>query len=89
MLLPCSGGKEPHAQAVGAIISGLDLAPEELEMVPYSCNGHDGVDEQFAPSVVDKVRSWLEDRDWPSPVTVNGKGYKVLYREARHAADKT
>ncbi len=75
-----SGGKAPHAQAIGAIISQLELTPEEREAVPYARNGHDGVDFQFTESVIDKVRSWLEVRDWPNTISAGGKNYPVLYR---------
>jgi len=78
-----SGGKTPHAQAIGAIISELVLTPEEKEAVPYSRNGHDGVDEQFTESVVDKVRSWMEAQNWPTTISAGGKNYPVLYREAK------
>ena len=77
-----SGGKAPHAQAIGAIISQLELTPEEREAVPYAHNGHDGVDFQFTESVIDKIRSWLEARGWPDTISAGGKNYPVLYRRA-------
>lgn len=42
-----SSGKRPHAQAIGLIISILDIAPEEREVVPYRHSGHDGADYQY------------------------------------------
>lgn len=77
-----SGGKMPHAQAIGAIISELALAPEERETVPYCRNGHDGVDEQFSESVIEKVHGWLEERERPGTICAGGKNYPVLYRRA-------
>lgn len=76
-----SGGKTPHAQAIGAIIAQLDIDPDEREVTPYSRNGHDGVDEQFAESVVEKVHSWLEDRDWPVTISNGSKSFGVTYRK--------
>jgi len=76
-----SGGKKPHAQAIGLIISQLDIAPEEQEATPYCRNGHDGVDVQYTDSVVEKVRGWLEDHDWPKPICVDGKKCGVVYRD--------
>ena len=77
-----SGGKTPHAQAIGAIISELALAPEEKEAVPYSRNGHDGVDFQYTESVIEKVHSWLVAQDWPKTISAGGKNYPVLYQRS-------
>lgn len=76
-----SGGKTPHAQAIGAIIATLDLSEDERERLPYCNNGHDGVDYQYTESVVEKVWAWLEAHNRPSPITVNGKNYAVIYRK--------
>lgn len=76
-----SGGKTPHAQAIGAIIATLDLSEDERERLPYCNNGHDGVDYQYTESVVEKVRGWIEAHNRPSPITVNGKNYAVIYRK--------
>lgn len=75
-----SGGRAPHAQAIGAILAQLDIGPEEREPVPYSRNGHSGIDEQYAESVVEKVRGWLEDRDWPAAISGGGRSFGVTYR---------
>lgn len=77
-----SGGEKPHAQAIGAIISELEIDPDEQESVPYSRNGHDGTDFQYVESVIDKVRVWLETRGWPGTISAGGKNYPVLYRRA-------
>lgn len=74
-----SGGKVPHAQAMGAIISELTLSPEEREAVSYIRNGHDGTDFQYTQRVIDKVRSWLEERDWPDAISAGGKNYPIVY----------
>lgn len=75
-----SGGKKPHAQAVGAIISTLDIRDDEREALPYCNNGHDGVDYQYSESVVEKVRNWMEENGWPSTISVGSKSYAVLFR---------
>lgn len=75
-----SGGKTPHAQAVGAIISVLDISEDEREALPYSNNGHDGFDYQYTESVVKKVRTWIEANRKPSTISINGKNYAVIYR---------
>lgn len=76
-----SGGKKPHAHAIGLIISTLPVAPEEKEAVPYSHNGHDGTDYQYTQSVAGKVRDWLEENDWPASISVNGKKCEVIYKK--------
>lgn len=75
-----SGGKSPHAQAIGAIIAQLDIEPDERETVPYSRNGHDGADFQYTESVIDKVHGWLEAQGWPDTISAGGKNYPILYR---------
>lgn len=74
-----SGGKRPHAQAIGAILPLLDISDEEREAVPYSRNGHDGTDYQYTQSVVDKLRCWFEEHGWPDTINADGKKYGVIY----------
>ena len=76
-----SGGKEPHAQAVGAIINQLDISEDEREKLPYCRNGHNGDDYEYTDSVVEKVRSWLDEHGYPVPLSVGGKNYNVVYGE--------
>lgn len=76
-----SGGKVPHAQAIGAIISTLEISEDERERLPYCNNGHDGVDYQYTESVVEKAQAWIEAHGRPSPITVNGKNYAVVYKK--------
>ncbi len=76
-----SGGKEPHAQAVGAIINQLDISEDEKEKLPYCRNGHNGEDYEYTESVVEKVRSWLDEHGYPVPLSTNGKNYNVVYGE--------
>lgn len=75
-----SGGKTPHAQAIGAIIATLNISEDERERLPYCNNGHDGVDYQYTESVVEKVQAWIEANNRPSQITVNGKNYAVIYK---------
>lgn len=79
-----SGGKNPHAPAIGAIISELELTSEEREAVPYSRNGHDGTDFQYTESVIKKIHAWLTARDWPQVIFVGGKNYPVVYKGSAH-----
>lgn len=70
---------KPHAAAVGAIISMLTLTTAEREQVPYSRNGHDGIDYQYTESVIDKVKDWLEVHNYPTVICGGEKSYKVQY----------
>lgn len=75
-----SSTSNPHALAVGAIISQLDIRPDEVEAVPFQRNGHDGTDNQYTESVIAKVRLWLERNNYPEKIEYGGKTYKVFYR---------
>ena len=70
---------KPHAQAVTAIISQLNISPDEQTETPYSRNGHDGVSVQYAESVVGKVAAWLEENQYPKCIEGNGKQFRVRY----------
>lgn len=76
-----SASGKPHNQAVAALIGELELDESEQTLTPYSRNGHDGTSMQYAPSVEDKVRAWLDSHGWPSPIPVGGKKYAVKYRK--------
>lgn len=76
-----SASGKPHNQAVAALIGELELDESEQALTPYSRNGHDGMSMQYAPSVEDKVRTWLDGHGWPSPLPAGGKKYAVKYRK--------
>lgn len=76
-----SASGKPHNQAVAALIGELELDESERIMTPYSRNGHDGVSAQYAPSVEEKARAWLDSHGWPSPLLAGGKKYAVKYRK--------
>lgn len=76
-----SASGKPHNQAVAALIGELELDESEQTLTPYSRNGHDGTSMQYAPSVEDKVRAWLDGHGWPSPLPAGGKKYAVRYRK--------
>ena len=81
-----SASGKPHSQAVGAIIKNLDVADSEIVKTAFSRNGHEDVTVQYKPSVLEDVKVWLEERDYPTKISyTNSKGrpttYTVLYRE--------
>lgn len=69
----------PHAPAIGAIISKLDVSESEMIKLPYSRRGHSGFDFQFKQSVVEKIKRWLKENDFPPKIESNGKTYAVKY----------
>ena len=73
---------KPHAQAVTAIISQLDISQDEQTETPYSRNGHDGVSMQYAESVIGKIAAWLEEKQYPKCIEGNGKQFRVTYQAA-------
>lgn len=76
----CSKSGKPHPQAVGAIISQLEVAEDECVNTPYNRHGHSGVDVQYKESVCDKVERWLELHDYPDEImSESGKKLKVNY----------
>lgn len=77
-ILSASG--KPHNQAVAALIGELELDESEHAETPFSRGGHDGVSTQYAASVEEKVRAWLDGHGWPSPLPAGGKKYAVKYR---------
>lgn len=71
----------PHAHAVGAIISDLNLTGDEVVVVPFFKNGHAGTGYAYKASVCEKVRLWLDERHWPTVISSGSKNYHVQYME--------
>lgn len=65
----------PHNQAVGDIIRKLDLTEQEVKTTAFSRNGHDDIAVQYLPSVVEKIRYWLDENNYPTKIPyVDSKG---------------
>lgn len=77
-----SAASLPHPSAIGAIITKLDISDDEKVKVPYDRHGHSGFDYQYKPSVVDKVKRWLEENNFPPKIEGCGKSYTVKYSQA-------
>lgn len=77
-----SASGNPHAQAIGAIVRKLNIAPEEKSETPYCRNGHDGISTQYTESVEQKVIAWLGQNQHPTTISGGGgKVYKVKYKQ--------
>ena len=76
----------PHTKAISAILQKLTILESEIATTPYSRNGHDGVTIQYKPSVLEKVREWLEENYYPTKIPyTDSKGKQtmctVVYRD--------
>lgn len=77
---------KPHNQAVSAIIKKLHIPDSEIVTTAFSRNGHDDVTIQYKPSVLEDVRLWLAENNYPTRILcVDSKGNQktctVVYRE--------
>lgn len=75
----------PHNQAVGDIIRKLDITEQEVKTTVFTRNGHDDITTQYLPSVVGKVKVWLEENSYPVKIPYvdsagNRKMRTVVYR---------
>lgn len=74
-----SNSGNPHHQAIGAIINDLDLKPNEIETTMGSNGNHQYSQEQYYPSVMEKVRGWLTIKGKPERVETERGNYNVQY----------
>ena len=78
----------PHAAAVGAIITKLSLSDAEREQVPYCRNGHDGMDYQYTESVIGKVKDWLDENGCPMVITATKKAITYSMNRCAQECEK-
>lgn len=76
----------PHNQAVGAIIKKLHIPDSEIVTTAFSRNGHDDVTIQYKPSVLEDVKLWLSENNYPTKIPYidskgNSKTCTVAYKE--------
>lgn len=81
-----SASDKPHNQAVSAIIKKLHISDDEIVTTAFSRNGHEDVTIQYKPSVVEDVRLWLAENDYPTKIPYtdskgNPKTCTVMYKE--------
>jgi prophage antirepressor-like protein len=67
---------KPHKQAIGYIISQIEIDDSEKEIVSFENNGHMGTTTQYTRSVIEKVRKWILDNGSPTILNVEGKNGK-------------
>ena len=82
-----STNNNPHNQAVSVIIKKLHIPDSEIITTAFSQNGHDDVTIQYKPSVLDDVKAWLSENNYPTRIPYedsrgNKKVCTVVYRNA-------
>jgi prophage antirepressor-like protein len=71
----CAGSGKPHNKAVLSIISKLEILPSEKVLTPYENKGHTGTTYQYTASVIQKVKTWLDENNYPAEITfISGSG---------------
>lgn len=81
-----SASNKPHNQAVSAIIKKLHIPDSEIVTTAFSRNGHEDVTIQYKPSVVEDVKLWLAENNYPTKIPYtdskgNPKTCTVMYKE--------
>ncbi len=71
---------KPHAQAIGAIMSKIYIADDEVVKTSYTKNGHTDVANQYRKSVMETVEAWLEAHNYPTGISTGAKVFTVCYR---------
>ena len=66
----------PHAHAVAAIIDRLDLAPEDIEIIPF---GVIGISVRYSTCVLNAVKDWLEENNFPRDIPYLNFEYHIHY----------
>lgn len=77
-----SASGKPHAQAIGAIISKIEITEDEKELVPFNRNGHADQAYQYAETVIEKISKWLKSNEYPNKIQGPGKAFGVQYSRA-------
>lgn len=71
----------PHALAIGAVISKIDVSEDEQELTSFERNGHIGVGYQYTESVIEKIKKWLGENGYPKKIPTANKSFAVKYSE--------
>ena len=76
-----SNNGAPHALAIGAVISKIDVSEDEQELTSFERNGHIGVGYQYTESVFEKIKKWLGENGYPKKIPTANKSFAVKYSE--------
>lgn len=75
-----SESRKPHGQAVAAIIKLVGADESEKKVLPFSKDAYSNVTVKYKRSVLDKVRGWLADHQYPSSVSGGRVNYRIFYK---------
>jgi Rha family phage regulatory protein len=76
----------PHGHAVSAIVSRIDGYAKHAMVIPY---GLVGVIRRYDSFIVEAVRSWLSENNYPSTVPYDGFEYHIYYHRQLSLFDDT
>jgi hypothetical protein len=71
---------KPHAQAIGAIMSKLNIDENDIIQTSFSRNGHTDISNQYREPVLKQVEGWIMENGYPTVITSEGKNFGVNYR---------
>ncbi|HGH5422523.1 TPA: BRO family protein [Clostridioides difficile] len=75
-----SKSNKPAFHAIGEIIKKLDIQDNEKLVVLESKRGWSGSVNKYSQSVIDKVRTWIEENNRPTKIQGEKKNYHVVYK---------
>ncbi|MDD3394522.1 MAG: antA/AntB antirepressor family protein [Anaerotignum sp.] len=71
---------KPYAQAIGAIMSKLNIAENDIVQTSFSRNGHTDISNQYREPVLHQVESWIMENGYPTVISSGSKNFGVDYR---------
>ncbi len=71
---------KPAFHAIGEIIKKLDIQDNEKLVVLESKRGWSGSVNKYSQSVIDKVRTWIEENNKPAKIAGEKKNFHVVYK---------
>ncbi|WP_394904307.1 BRO-N domain-containing protein [Clostridioides difficile] len=75
-----SKSNKPAFHAIGEIIKKLDIQDNEKLVVLESKRGWSGSVNKYSQSVIDKVRTWIEENNKPAKIAGEKKNFHVVYK---------
>ena len=75
-----SGSGKPHSQAINAILSNIEILDTEKKDVWETNGSWQGTVTKYTKEVVDKVKKWILDHDYPTEIKNKKKTFHVEYR---------
>lgn len=75
-----SKSNKPAFHAIGEIIKKLDIQDNEKLVVLESKKGWSGSVNKYSQSVIDKVRTWIEENNRPTKIQGEKKNFHVVYK---------